>query len=292
MPVLDRRHRLPGRPANGTRVPAAAVLATLALVVNGCLSPAKSTTDPPVRYSVQADRFTLLSDVSLQKDHWLIEDLEQLQRHIVARLHLPEPSRHVTVHVFAGRREYESFLASTYPQLPSRRAYFVGTPRRLAVYTFWGDRIQEDLRHEFTHGILHASLKHVPLWLDEGLAEYFEVVGPKPGGINTEYADRLAAAAANGWRPNLDRLETLQQVADMQRVDYEQAWAWVHFLLHGDPRGAGLLRSYLAELARRPRAGSLGDRIRKVMPDADTRLLTYLRKLPTLGFEPSRRNLR
>ncbi len=270
------------------RVPAAAVLATLALVVNGCLSPAKPAADPPVRYSVQADGFTLLSDVSLQKDHWLIEDLEQLQQHIVERLQLPKPTRHVTVHVFASRRDYESFLASTYPQLPSRRAYFVGTPRRLAVYTFWGDRIQEDLRHEFTHGILHASLKHVPLWLDEGLAEYFEVVGPKPGGINTEYANRLAAAVANGWRPDLDRLEKLEQVADMQRVDYEQAWAWVHFLLHGDPRGAGLLRGYLATLAQRPRAGSLGRRIRETMPDAEARLLTYLGQLPTLGFEPRR----
>ncbi|MFP6769441.1 MAG: hypothetical protein VB859_14795, partial [Planctomycetaceae bacterium] len=103
---------------------------------------------------------------------------------------------------------------------------------------------------------------------------------------------RLAAAAANGWRPDLYRLETLRQVADMQRVDYEQAWAWVHFLLHGDPRGAGLLRSYLAELARRPRAGSLADQIHKAIPDANARLLTYLRKLPTFGFEPSPHDIR
>ena len=43
------------------------------------------------------------------------------------------------------------------------------------VYTYWGNRIQQDLRHELTHAILHSVLKDVPLWLDEGLAEYFEV---------------------------------------------------------------------------------------------------------------------
>ena len=274
----------PVRPASPKVGPRAAMwLAAVSLAVAGCLSNTRNVAEPPVRHSVQAERFTLLSDVPLKKDHWLIDDLERLERHIVSGLSLPEPSREVVVHVFASRREYESFLASSYPQLPSRRAYFVGTPRRLAVYTFWGDRIQEDLRHEFTHGILHSSLKRVPLWLDEGLAEYFEVVGPKPGGVNTEYSDRLAAAVANGWQPDLERLEQLEHVADMQRVDYEQAWAWVHFLLHGHPRGPEVLRRYLGNLAERPYAGLLGPRIEESIPDADRLLLAYVRKLPTLG---------
>ena len=272
-----------------TRGPRAAVwLVALSLLGAGCLSK-PAAVEPPVRHSVQSDRFTLLSDVPLRKDHWLIVDLEGLERQIVVGLALPEPSREVVVHVFANRREYESFFATSYPQLPNRRAYFLGTPKRLAVYTFWGDRIQEDLRHEFTHGILHSSLKHVPLWLDEGLAEYFEVVGPKPGGINTEYADRLAAAVANGWRPDLARLEQLEHVADMQRVDYEQAWAWVHFLLHGHPRGPEVLREYLGELGKRRFVGSLGSRILEAIPDADERLVAYVAGLPTLAHPTPQR---
>ena len=267
-----------------TQGPRAAVwLLVLSLLGAGCL-PNPQRVDPPVRHSVQSDRFTLLSDVPLRKDHWLIVDLEGLEREIVVGLALPEPSREVVVHVFASRREYESFISTSYPQLPNRRAYFLGTPKKLAVYTFWGDRIQEDLRHEFTHGILHSSLKHVPLWLDEGLAEYFEVVGPKPGGINTEYADRLAAAVSNGWRPDLARLEQLEHVADMQRVDYEQAWAWVHFLLHGHPRGPEVLRGYLGELGKRRYVGSLGSRILEAIPDADDRLVAYVAQLPTLAL--------
>ena len=274
--------------SNGLR--AAGWLLAASLLTTGCLAKSPPAAEPPVRHSVRSERFTLLSDVPLRKDHWLIADLERLEREIVEGLSLPEPSRDVVVHVFASRREYESFISSSYPELPNRRAYFLGTPKRLAVYTFWGDRIQEDLRHEFTHGILHSSLKRVPLWLDEGLAEYFEVVGPKPGGINTDYADRLAAAIANGWRPDLDRLEQLEHVADMQRVDYEQAWAWVHFLRHGHPRGPEVLQGYLASLGKRPFVGLLGEKIREAIPDADQRLVAYIAGLPTLALPPGARN--
>jgi hypothetical protein len=62
-----------------------------------------------------------------------------------------------------------------HPNLPRRRAFFVETDTRLSVYAYWGDRVAEDLRHEVVHGYLHAVVPHLPLWLDEGLAEYFEV---------------------------------------------------------------------------------------------------------------------
>ena len=154
----------------------------------------------------------------------------------------------------------------------------MGTPQQLSVYTFWGDKIQEDLRHEFTHGILHSSLAHVPLWLDEGLAEYFEVVGRVPGGINAEYADRLAASVANGWQPDLERLERLEAVGEMQRVDYEQAWAWIHFLMHGTPEGRAVLRDQLQSLVDQPRAEPLSSRIRRQIPQAEAGLLDYIRQ--------------
>ena len=53
-----------------------------------------------------------------------------------------------------------------------RRAFFVETDTQLSVYAQWGDRVAEDLRHEVTHGYLHAVVPNVPLWIDEGLAEF------------------------------------------------------------------------------------------------------------------------
>ena len=43
------------------------------------------------------------------------------------------------------------------------------------VFAQWGPDFRIDLHHEGTHALLHASLARVPLWLDEGLAKYFEV---------------------------------------------------------------------------------------------------------------------
>ena len=47
---------------------------------------------------------------------------------------------------------YQRFMQSRYPELPERRAFFVAQPRSiggaedLLVYTFWGERIQQDLQ--------------------------------------------------------------------------------------------------------------------------------------------------
>ena len=67
------------------------------------------------------------------------------------------------------------YLTRNFPSVPSRRAFFLETDTRLAVYAHWSDRVAEDLRHEVAHGYLHSVVPGLPLWLDEGLAEYFEV---------------------------------------------------------------------------------------------------------------------
>ena len=94
-----------------------------------------------------------------------------------------------------------------------------------------------DLTAEESHGLLHASLESVPLWLDEGLAEYFEVVSSQPGPVNSDYVRLLGLSLSNGWRPDLRGLEELESVNSMRREHYREAWAWVHYMLHGSDEG-------------------------------------------------------
>ena len=122
-----------------------AVLLTLLLA--GCRSGPSRVVAAPAKHSVRSDRLLVLSDIKLPKDHPLIEDLVVLREQVVKLLDLPPQRDQVVVYMFNTELEYSQFLQATYPGLPNRRAYFVGTPRELAVYTFWGDRIQEDLRH-------------------------------------------------------------------------------------------------------------------------------------------------
>ena len=247
----------------------------------GCRSPQVPVARPN-RHSVRSERLLILSDFKLSKDHPLIQDLILLRGQVASVLQLPAPRREVVVYLFSNERQYRHYLQTVYPGLPHRRAYFVGTPKELAVFTFWGDRIQEDLRHECTHGLLHASLKSVPLWLDEGLAEYFEVPGPNPGTVNAEYAQRLAASVANGWRPDMKRLERLEEFSQMQRIDYQEAWAWVHYMLHTTPEAKGALLDYLRDLEAESSPEPLSERLQRQHPQLSDRFINYLASLNTV----------
>jgi len=256
------------------------------LITPGCHSTTKNqSVHLPARHSVSAEQLIVLSDFKLGQDHELFQDLIQLRQDVAETLNIPLNSEQVTVYLFTNEEEYRNYLDTTYPGLPPRRAYFVGTPKELAVYTFWGERIQEDLRHEFTHGLLHASLKTVPLWLDEGLAEYFEVAGNTPGQINRDHASRLSTAINNGWKPDMKRLEQLEKVSQMQRVDYQEAWAWVHFMLNGTPETKDSLLEYLAELKTNEEPEVLSARLPRDIPGVDQRFVSYVASLNTF---PSR----
>ncbi|MFK7820320.1 MAG: DUF1570 domain-containing protein [Planctomycetaceae bacterium] len=253
-------------------------LAVFLGILPGCLRMTRhkqQVVTKPGRHSLQLDNLLLLSDFKIARDHELIGELEQLREDIVDTLKLPPQRDQVTVYLFSDRLSYQAYLDTTWPDLPERRAYFVGTSRELAVYTFWGSRTLEDLRHEYTHGILHASLNAVPLWLDEGLAEYFEVRGRRVGSINSEHASELSDALSNGWEPDLKRLENITEFSELQRLDYQESWAWVHYMLHMSPETQVELRDYLHELRTKSDAGPISERLADLTPEFENRFRVY-----------------
>ena len=249
----------------------------------GCRATAPSLVGLPKGLAIENEHLLVRTDLKLPKDHPVLRDLDGLRDQIADELNLPVQKQPVTVYLFSDELRYAQYLQTKYPLLPPRRAYFVGTSKELAVYTFWGERIQEDLRHEYTHGVLHATLMDVPLWLDEGLAEYFEVTS-QPRGLNRDYALRLASNLAQGWKPDLDRLESLEKVEDMQKADYLEAWAWVHFLLHHSDETRDILVAYLHDLRTTGTPGKLSVRIRREIPSAEQRFMSYASSL-TSGIQ-------
>lgn len=253
------------------------ILLCLTLLV-GCKIVNPAPVGLPKQSALQNDHLQVRCDLKLRKDHPILRDLDALRDEIADELNLPVQKQPVTVYLFSDETRYAQYLQTRYPLLPPRRAYFVGTPKELSVFTFWGERIQEDLRHEYTHGVLHASLMDVPLWLDEGLAEYFEVTS-QPRGLNRDYAMRLANNLSQGWKPDLDRLESLEKVEDMQKGDYLEAWAWVHFMLHNSEETRMVLVDYLHELRSTSKPGLLSKRLREAIPTAEQRFAAHAASL-------------
>jgi hypothetical protein len=101
--------------------------------------------------------------------------------------------------------------------------------------------------------------------------------------MNTDYPQQLAVAVANGWRPDIDRLETLEEFSQMRRIDYQESWAWVHYLLHTSPETQAALLTYLQDLRDAPHPPSLADRVAAIEPGYAARFLSYVAGLNSTG---------
>jgi hypothetical protein len=247
----------------------------------------KESSGPPNQHSLRVSQFLIQSDFPMTKDLPLFENLSGLREQVYKELQLPGNNTIVNVYVFQDQKRYERFMSAEYKDLPKRRAFFVARPRGvggpedLLVYTYWTNRITEDLRHELTHALLHSVLKDVPIWLDEGLAEYFELPTDQRG-INQVHLDHLRQSA---FKPNLKRLESLTQVHEMTPLEYRESWAWVHLMLRTKPQAKSALLGYLQQLKSHPNAGSLSDRLAVVYPALDDALQAHLAQIEVAEAE-------
>lgn len=296
MTILHFRNRAEQPNFSAVHCTLAMLFAVVSLaIVSGCRTLGNEEIVRPAKHSLRADDLLVLSNVRLKKSHPIIQDLLKLRQDVMHTLNLNEQNREVVVYIFDGEEEFRRYFAGVYPDLPHRRAYFIGSRSELAVYTYWGSNIQEDLRHEYTHGILHSALTHVPLWLDEGLAEYFEVNGPQNGRIHAQHSHRLKEALSQQWKPDLKRLEKIREFAQMNHQDYRESWAWVHFLLHHSDDSREILLSYLEELKSKTSISPISQRVAQTLPVYEERFLSHVttlnlatNPLSTAGFQRTR----
>lgn len=291
MGVRARKPGVNNRPPTAGRAvgwPGALILFVAALgacfVVGsgGCRSvmPGRIDTALPERFAVVRGQLVFHSDFLVAAHHRLLDQLVALRGELSRQLALGGSDEPIHVYLFESPERFNRFVAEHLPELPDRRAYFVETDTHLAVYAQWGDRVGEDLRHEVTHGYLHAAAPHLPLWLDEGLAEYYEVA-PGRGGLNLAHLERLERWRRSGlWAPDLARLEAIGPTGELSQIDYAESWAWVHLMLHSSPQAADQLRRYLADL-QQPAVAAEGlyPRLQRVWGDPGAVLVDHLSRL-------------
>lgn len=138
--------------------------------------------------------------------------------------------------VFTGRR----LMAVTDPRNPKRAWHVV--------------------QHEGFHQFARASIRgELPVWANEGMAEYFGegvFAGDQffVGLIPPDRLKRIKAGIRGGHFMPLDKMMRLNQSAwnaIHNGENYDQAWAIVHFLAHGDHgRYEQAFMEFLRDLAR------------------------------------------
>jgi hypothetical protein len=246
------------RPKSLFRRPLAAWWATLLFCSLSCATLDKEGLPlVPTRYQVRTGPFMLFSNFPMEDDPPAVRCLLALERDLKRQLDFQSNGADdpVEIYVLDDRNAFSHFLKFYYPELPPRRAFFLAQGNHRVVYTYVNPRLEEDLRHEATHALLHGSFGNLPLWLDEGLAEYFENDLTVPGGQQGR-VEQISADLAGRWSPDLARLESLSDIRQMTPRDYREAWAWIDLLLNAPEPGKTLLMSSLKGLSEKP--GPLG----------------------------------
>ena len=228
----------------------------------------------PKTYEYKSTNYRIVSDIdpdTCRRSALLLEDA-LVDFRINVRSLRDEPKRLYTVYLFSGRAGFQRYLADSTirgGRAPENVAgLYSPILKQLLIWNLpTRDEMMKTIRHEGFHQYLDRLLPDPPVWLNEGLAVYLEVV-PKPG------------AELHLERPRPDYLDILKgmrlvPLKDFVRItpaafyaeglkSYAEAWLFVHMMRHGTTKH----RDYFRSLLQRLETSAGPDAVHAVFDDA------------------------
>lgn len=190
------------------------------------------------------------ADFSFDQCEDFQSDLIELQEDLSGYLGVPVPNEKIVLCLFTDWDSYRHFLEIKFPKAPrDRPALYIKDNGPGILMVIHDKQMLLNIRHEMTHAILNASLKNVPIWIDEGLAKYFETPRGKRG-FENPFLSTIRRGTSFWFQqaPSLPRLENLQFINEMGVREYRESWAWVHFMIHYSEKTQKILGYYLQTL--------------------------------------------
>lgn len=226
----------------------------------------------------QVGPFIFHAMFSLEPYKRLFAELPELQHELTRTLGVAPAKGPIYVYLFADEAQYRAFKDRHFPRVPFRPALYILEGGSPGVYTYRKPDLETDVRHECTHALLHASLPVVPLWLDEGLAKYFEVPASERA-FGHPYFDDLKWkwSLRLGMIRTIESLEERDELSQMDAADYRCAWAWVHFMMHGPEAGHRTLVEYVGANSHYQPAGSFSTKFNEAVPNATEQMVRHFK---------------
>lgn len=201
---------------------------------------------------VRSAHFTFAGDVGANELSDLAASLEEF--HAVFSQILPREyfndEQPTTVVVFADDTEYEPFKPLREGQPDTLVAGYFKAAQDLDYITLAALGSREEttsvLFHEYVHSLVKNRYTRAPLWLDEGLAEYYSAYTLANGGRQVRFGESLPRRAQTlRSRQHLplaalltaDRYSPLYNGHSERGIFYAESWALVHYIL-SDRTGA------------------------------------------------------
>jgi hypothetical protein len=239
---------------------------------------------------LQQGRFHIHADFAIAQDEGWLTELAALSANVSKTLQLKDTSHPIHVVLFSNAKEYRRYIKNYFPNVPERRALFIQGRGPGMLFAHWHEDIHTDIRHEVVHGLLNDHSNPLPLWLDEGLAEYFEVEESKLIAGNPHLID-VCKGLESGYVPMLEDLEVITSIEQLGSAQYRDSWAWVHFMLHRNPQTRQHLVKQLAECRGNKPVVPLSRIVAQEVPNWRAEFTTHFRALaaPTqpAGVQPA-----
>jgi hypothetical protein len=118
---------------------------------------------------------------------------------------------------------------------------------------------QRVIFHEYAHLVIANTMPNVPVWLNEGLAEFYSTFNVLSGGreatIGRSIPEHLVLLNTTTHLStdellNVDRNSPLYNEGERRSVFYAQSWALTHLILAGQPSRARELSTFLQNLVQ------------------------------------------
>ena len=191
---------------------------------------------PPDRNTLVRDQLVIHGDFPLAAHHRLFEELTAQRADLCRRLALPCSDEPIHVYLFETPERFQGFMQAALSAV-SRPPGVLCRDRRPAVGLRPVGRPHGRGLAARGHARLPARGRaDVPLWLDEGIAKFYEVAAG-PTGLEPPAAGSPAGAnrAASTGSRTCGGWNSFRANYNMTQDDYAEAWAWVHWLMESRP---------------------------------------------------------
>lgn len=195
---------------------------------------------------VKTANFRLWSDAGERRTRAIAAQLEQLRSGML-RLNpdLTAASPCPTyVYVFKDRFAFLPYRFHFQGKRVEVAGYILGRPWGIYVAIDGDPRTDalHSVRHEYVHYLLHNNFAHLPLWLDEGLAEFYGTFHLVDGEarVGEPVFEHIRWLRENQLIPlrqlfAIDHRSKDYHEGIRQGVFYAESWALTHYLLLGNP---------------------------------------------------------
>jgi tetratricopeptide (TPR) repeat protein len=211
---------------------------------------------------IRSEHLTVIGQPSAKTLRRIALDLEQFRivvGGLIQNAHRPLPLP-THVYVFDSRRELQPFLPVRNGRVAALGGYFHhdGDVNDIALALEGYDESATVVFHEYTHLLLRNAAKSIPVWLNEGLAEYYSTYGLDSGGTRAHIGRPLAhhvELLRQRFMPlsqliAVDTTSALYNEGARRSIFYAEAWALTHYLMIEMPKGPAAINAYAAGIAR------------------------------------------